>query len=106
LFAQFIIRSNGHQALYLGQDLPFESLGEVVNYYEPDFVFTVLTIANTDMKIEDTISKIIENTGNISLILAGAQIAINQLSDKPNTTYIKNIQEFIDQVTHLNHTAT
>ncbi|MBC7654663.1 MAG: MerR family transcriptional regulator, partial [Oligoflexus sp.] len=47
LFAQFIIRSNGHQALYLGQDLPFESLGEVVNYYEPDFVFTVLTIANT-----------------------------------------------------------
>jgi DNA-binding transcriptional MerR regulator len=106
LFAQFILKSNGHQALYLGQDLPFESLGEVVNYYEPDFVFTVLTIANTDMKIEETISKIIENIGNISLILAGAQIAINQLSDKPNTTYIKNIQEFIDQVTHLNHPAT
>jgi DNA-binding transcriptional MerR regulator len=103
LFAQYLIKNKGHQALYLGQDLPFESLSEVVSYYQPDFVFSVLTIANYDMKIDEIVNKIRENIKDIALILAGAQISCNQFTEKPNTIFIKNIQEFIDQVAQLDH---
>ncbi|MBK0383172.1 MerR family transcriptional regulator [Pedobacter sp. SD-b] len=105
LFAQYLLKNNGHRALYLGQDMPFESLGEVVEYYEPDFVFTVLTIANSEIKLEDLIHKIKEKINDTPLILAGAQISCNTFSPIPNTIFIKNIQEFIDQVHHLNGSA-
>lgn len=94
LFAQYILKSKGHQTLYLGQNLPYDSLQEVVNYYEPDFAFTVLTIISSDNNIEQIIQKLEEKLSNTTLLLAGNQIANNTLSSRENTIFIKDISEF------------
>jgi DNA-binding transcriptional MerR regulator len=94
LFAQYLLKANGHQTLYLGQNLPFESISEVNTYYEPDFAFSVLTISNSDNNIDETVQKLRENLGNTPLILAGNQVSYNNIYPQENLILIKNIGEF------------
>jgi methanogenic corrinoid protein MtbC1 len=98
LFAQYLLKSNGYQTLYLGQNLPYDSLSEVNSYYEPDFVFSVLTSANTNNSVDDTIKKIKEHIGNTPLILAGNQVMFSSLPNDNNLILIKEIVEFIQLI--------
>jgi DNA-binding transcriptional MerR regulator len=98
LFAQYLIKINGHHALYLGQNLPYDSLEEVVCYYEPDYAFTVLTTISGDQSIEAIINNLAKSVGNTSLILAGGQITINNLTNRDNLIFINNISEFISHI--------
>ena len=102
LFAQYILKSNGHQTLYLGQNLPYDSLSEVAGYYEPDFALSVLTIANADDGLNETVNKLKESVGDIPLILAGNQISINEIPKRDNLILIKNIAEFTQIIEKLN----
>jgi len=43
LLAQFIVRANGFQSLYLGQNLPIPYVQEVVASYHPNYIITILT---------------------------------------------------------------
>jgi len=94
LFAQYLLKANGHQTLYLGQNLPYDSLNEVAIYYEPDFAFSVLTIAGLENGVDEIISKLKDSLGEIPLILAGNQISINEIPKRDNLILIKNILEF------------
>ena len=40
LFAQYMIRKNGHQVVYLGQSVPLTDIIEISKIVEPDYLFT------------------------------------------------------------------
>ena len=101
LFAQYLLKANGHQTLYLGQNLPYDSLNEVAIYYEPDFAFSVLTIAGLENGVDEIISKLKDSLGEIPLILAGNQISINEIPKRDNLILIKNILEFTQIIQKL-----
>lgn len=102
LFAQYVLKSNGHQTLYLGQNLPYDSLNEVANYYEPDYALSILTLANADNGINEIIQKLKESLGNVPLILAGNQISSNDIPKQDKLILIKNISEFTQIIEKLN----
>jgi DNA-binding transcriptional MerR regulator len=102
LFAQYMLRSNGHHVLYLGQNLPYDSLTEVVNYYEPDFVLSVLTVLNTDTDVDDAITKIKAAIGEIPLILTGSLITNQETNKSQKIIIVKNIAEFASIIEKLN----
>lgn len=98
LFAQYLLRKHGQQCLYLGQNLPFETLREVVAYYCPDFAFTALTTSLLHTKIETTLNSLTEVLADTPLFVTGNQV-INYT--QPNTSkfrVIKNIESFIEQI--------
>jgi MerR family transcriptional regulator, light-induced transcriptional regulator len=101
LFAQYLLKANGHQTLYLGQNLPFESIAEVNNYYEPDFAISVLTVANADNHVDTVIKKLKECLGSTPLILAGNQITYSSLADDKDLILVKNIGEFTQIIDKL-----
>ena len=43
LLAQFMVRANGFQSLYLGQNLPIPYVQEVVASYDANYIITILT---------------------------------------------------------------
>jgi methanogenic corrinoid protein MtbC1 len=98
LFSQYLLKINGHHTLYLGQNLPYDSLEDVVNYYEPDYTFSVLTILNGDQSIEAVIDNLVKSVGNTPLILAGNLISGNNLTSKDNLILIKSISEFTNYI--------
>ncbi|HET8830259.1 MAG TPA: MerR family transcriptional regulator [Pelobium sp.] len=98
LFAQYLLRKHGQHCLYLGQNLPFETLREVVAYYYPDFAFTALTTSLLNTKIETTLNSLVEVLAGTPLFVTGNQV-IN--CTQPNTSklrVIKNIESFIEQI--------
>ncbi len=98
LFAQYILKSRGHQVLYLGQNMPEDTLTEVANYYEPDCVFSVLTSPLIENDINKLINRLLENLPYWPLVLAGSQVVSNPINPKPRLTIIKQIAEFIEKV--------
>ncbi len=102
LFAQYVLKMNGQQTLYLGQNLPYDTLEEVVDYYEPDYAFTVITTPNHEKNVENIIKKLKENIADTPLILAGSQISMSDIREQENTIFIKNIIEFTKVIHKLN----
>ena len=74
LYTLYLLKLNGHHTLYLGQNLPLESLNQASVYYEPDYALTALTIANPNWDAHTLINKILDNLGTIKLYVAGALI--------------------------------
>ncbi len=98
LYTQYLLKLQGHQTLYLGQNLPFDSLKEAVTYFEPDFALTALTIANPNYDTLTLIHKLLENIGNAKLFVAGALIHNVVLPENPNLIAINNMSAFKESI--------
>ncbi len=94
LYTQYLLKLQGHQILYLGQNLPFDSLKQASIYFEPDFALTALTIANPDYDTLTLINKLLENIGEAKLLVAGALIHNLVLPKKPKLIPINNMSTF------------
>lgn len=94
LYTQYLLKLTGHKVLYLGQNLPFESLKQAAYYFEPHYALTALTVANPNWDTLTLINKILENLGNIKLLVAGALIHHIQLPNNPQLTSINNMFAF------------
>lgn len=98
LYTQYLLKSQGHQTLYLGQNLPFDSLQQAATYFEPDFALTALTIANPNFDTLTLINKLLESLGNTKLLVAGALIHNLTLPDNPNLIPINNMATFKETI--------
>jgi DNA-binding transcriptional MerR regulator len=72
LYTLYLLKLHGHHTLYLGQNLPMDSLNLASQYYEPDFALTALTIPNPNWDTPTLINKMLENLGTVKLFIAGA----------------------------------
>lgn len=43
LFGKYVIRSRGHQTLYLGANTPHQHLQPIIEVFQPDYIFTSIT---------------------------------------------------------------
>ncbi len=100
LFAQYLLKKHGHHCLYLGQSLPYETLKDVVAYYQPDYAFTVLTSSKTDANVNVTLDSLRKVIGATELVVTGNQIANYENNCCNNTHLIKNISSFLSFIRH------
>lgn len=98
LFAQYLLRKYGQHCLYLGQNLPFDTLKEVVSFYQPDFAFTILTTALGDPNIDNVLNNLINASNGTTLLVTGNRMAGYEGADTENLKVIKNISFFIDMI--------
>ncbi len=98
LFAQYLLRKYGHHCLYLGQNLPYDTLKEVVDYYQPDFAFTVLTTALGDANTENVLKNLKNAVSETMLMVTGNRIANYNGDETGNLKIIRNIVSFIDLI--------
>jgi len=98
LFAKYQLKAAGHEVLYLGPNVPFENLKEVISFYQPDWALSVLTKVRTDINLEDFVGNMLNSLTGIPLLLAGTQVVDHALKDAPGLTVLKNIQDFIQLI--------
>ncbi len=98
LFAQYLLRKYGQHCLYLGQNLPYDTLKEVVDYYQPDFAFTVLTTALGDVNTENVLKNLKNAVSHTTLMVTGNRVANYAGDDIENLKVIRNIVSFIELI--------
>lgn len=74
LFANYLLRSRGHDVVYLGQNLPFSDLQHVFDFYEPEYVMSALTTGIREEEIREFIHKLTSVWPDATIFLTGYQI--------------------------------
>ena len=93
LFAQFLICSQGHKVLYLGQNIPYESLETACNSFEPDYCVTTLTSVLIENEVNNVIDKIASHLPNRKLIVSGPLILPDTYYPSSNIIILKCLTE-------------
>ncbi len=100
LFAAYIIKARYNRVIYLGQSLPLEDVGTVVDTYQPDYVVTVAMNFPTETDALHFIDELKEQCPDQDILLSGLQIITLKEKDEipENIIVFSNIPELIEFV--------
>lgn len=97
LFANYWLRSEGFQTVYLGQNVPFQALTEVVEKIKPHKLFTFF-IANTDpAAIENYLEKLAQTFPDQTIHVAGSETLLEGLNI-PQKVFLLPAPETLEKV--------
>ncbi|MGN7205837.1 MerR family transcriptional regulator [Pedobacter sp. SAFR-022] len=94
LFARYLLKSCGHETLYLGQGIPATDLKKVIESYKPDYGFVVFTSLNLGKDINKILGRVIENL-NVPLIVAGSLISEFDIVVNDQLKPLKNVCDLV-----------
>lgn len=100
LFARYLLKSRGHDSLYLGLETPYSDLKKVVDSYRPDFAFTVLTSLNLGKNVNKILAKVMDHL-NVPLLVAGSLISEFDILVQDQLTPLKNVRDMTDFLEYL-----
>ena len=95
LFASFILKSRGHQVVYLGQSLPLEHLKTIYDTYRPDYYFTVFTSFQTQHEMEDYLADLVSSYPKVKMLVSGNQAITHKELLPDSVILINTIPEMI-----------
>jgi len=96
LFANYVLRSRGHEVIYLGSQTPFEDLYKIFDVRKPDFIFSIITSLNSNVSIQTFIQQLAKNWSDTQILLSGSQILNKKdLKLADNIKIISSPEEFI-----------
>ncbi|MEM7369968.1 MAG: MerR family transcriptional regulator [Bacteroidota bacterium] len=78
LFSAFLIKSRHNRIIYLGQSLPMQDLETIVEHYQPDFLFTIITNVPSRDSVVPYIQKLNRKFPNQGILLSGYQALLNK----------------------------
>ncbi|TAH26280.1 MAG: MerR family transcriptional regulator [Cytophagales bacterium] len=102
LYFQYLVLSNGHQCIYLGQSVPFEDLLKVLQIKKPYGIITIFTQPFEDNLLQDYIDSLAKECKDYRIIVSGFQIFTqSKLILSPNIEAIKNSQDLENLLTQI-----
>ena len=96
LFANYIIRSKGHETIYLGQNVPYENVSAVLSKIKADFILTFFTSPQDEKAIYKDIKRHLKLTGNGKLLISGRSKTTIYLKDKLGAKIIGHPKELLE----------
>lgn len=97
LFASYILKTRGHEVIYVGSSTPVDDLNQLCKVHKPDVLFCAITNANSNMPIQVYVNTLHRNWADIPICLTGNQIVRRRdLKVPENCHIISTPQTFID----------
>ncbi len=95
LFANYLIRSRGHEVLYLGQEVPLNDLKDAFKNENPHFILTLMTCAQPHIDKVEFVNFLRKNWPNSMLLLTGSQFLMSNIVESEKVKLIQNFDSFI-----------
>lgn len=89
LFGHYLIRSAGHQSVYLGESLSDKDIDLVISTYKPDYIFTSVAVSMSRLKLQTWIDQVASAHTDKKIIVAGNGFISNDIVLKPNVLLVK-----------------
>ncbi|MFN3529011.1 MAG: MerR family transcriptional regulator [Bacteroidia bacterium] len=103
LFTNYVIRSRGHQVIYIGANVPYIDLKVVHKTYKPDVMLTTLTSPMVNVSAQKYFDDLYRDFPNTSVLASGMLVLHDdKLVLPPNVRLIKDFNEMIRIVSELN----
>ncbi len=94
LYLHFLIRRQGHKAIYLGQNVPLANLKNVFEIYKIDYVLTSLTSNLPEERISQFISEMGQLYADNQILIGGNCLLKTAIALPGNFTYFESISDF------------
>lgn len=102
MFANYVLRSRGHEVIYLGTQTPFEDLYTIFDMRKPDFIFSIITALNSNVSIQTFINNLGKHWKDTEILLSGNQIINRKDLKIPENVNVLNspmaLFDFLDQL--------
>lgn len=101
LFAAYIIKSKGHQVLYLGQNTPREDLKAVYRLHKPQYLVTVITTSPSQENVQAYLDELANSFQDSEIVVSGYQIVGQDLDFPENVRplhYIRQLRDFVEEI--------
>ena len=102
LFANYMLKTRGHQVIYLGQNVPHAELQEVFEFYHPQYVLSSLTSAISEEDLSGFIQALAKSWPKATILLFGKQIENRHMKTPVNVNLIQDLSyftTFLDKLT-------
>lgn len=100
LFARYLLKKCGMDTMYLGQEIPYSDIKKVIESYQPDYAFIVLTSLNLGKNVNKIIGKVMDNL-NVPLLVAGSLISEFDILVHDQLKPLKNVCDIVDFLEEL-----
>ncbi|MEZ4884086.1 MAG: MerR family transcriptional regulator [Chitinophagales bacterium] len=74
LFLCYLLKARNNKVTYLGASVPVQDVLSVVEHYQPDYVYTILTSAPATSELEEYIRSLAEKLYPVKLLISGQRI--------------------------------
>jgi len=101
LIAYYIIKSNHQDALYMGASLPLNDLKKAINFIEPDYIVTAVTLPMPDFSMDDYFDIVCSSFRNVNVWAMGSQIKFLNKTEK-NLVKIDDVDKLIAHLQTIN----
>ena len=100
LFAAYVIKARYNKLIYLGQSLPLDDVGAVVETYRPDFVITVGMNFSSDKDALAFVSELKGHCPDQKILLSGTHMLHLKMEEKLDEEFMvfKDITELVEFV--------
>jgi len=96
LFAHYVIRSRGHETIYLGANVPYADLKTVYSTYKPQSILCILTSAQVDLTASEYLIQLSSDFPKAQ-IMASGKFALDS-ADEIRSTRITLMRDFTDLI--------
>lgn len=101
LFASYLLRSRGNRVIYLGSSLPEEDLDSVYETYEPNYLFTILTMNPPKETSTEFLNRLGKKFPNAK-ILATGHSAMHADSKSDNVEVLPEMKALLNYADYRN----
>ncbi len=96
LFAHYVIRSRGHETIYLGANVPYADLKTVYSTFKPQSILCILTSAQVDLTASEYLNQLSSDFPKAQ-IMASGKFALDS-ADEIRSTRITLMRDFTDLI--------
>jgi DNA-binding transcriptional MerR regulator len=95
LFANYIIKKEGFDVLYLGQNTPIDDISSIMGNYQADYILSVFTTCNSSVEPIKFVNEVFTHCPEVKILLAGVKL-------RTEAGQCLNSPKFKDKVVLLN----
>ncbi|MFO8086564.1 MAG: MerR family transcriptional regulator [Bacteroidales bacterium] len=96
LFYHYLIKSYGHQVIYLGQSVPHADVVKVANIKRPDYIFTLVTAPMSEDNFQAFLREVSSCFPKQNIFVGGLQIREFNKSTPANVTKVTSGDQLLD----------
>lgn len=98
LFLNYLLKIKNNKVTYLGASVPLDDLLSIVEHYNPDYVFTIITSTPSTGSVPSYIRTLAEKINPIQLMVSGQKTREVKFELPKNVHFLKKMEDILDFV--------
>ncbi|HMO40603.1 MAG TPA: MerR family transcriptional regulator [Saprospiraceae bacterium] len=101
LFMHYLIKSRGHQVIYIGQEMSLTDIKDAYDIHHPHYIFTMITETFAKESVQSYAEKLSKTFSEAKVLLSGYQVVAQNLKSFANIHILQSLDQTINQLNSI-----